>query len=71
MGRPKLEDPTVPISFRMRRSASEWWTAQAQKEGITLPKLLRRICEEKADRQVSPNFKKGGRSEFTVESRDL
>jgi hypothetical protein len=51
MARPKLEDPTVPISFRMKRSASEWWTAKAVSEGTTLPKLIRRVLEEKAGRQ--------------------
>jgi hypothetical protein len=65
MARPKLEDPTVPISFRMKRSASEWWTAKAVSEGTTLPKLIRRVLEEKAGRQplesdaVGPGFKKG------------
>jgi hypothetical protein len=49
IGRPKLDDPTVPIAFRMRRSASDWWTARAEKEGTTLPKLIRRVLEEKAD----------------------
>jgi hypothetical protein len=48
MARPKLDDPTVPIAFRMKRSASEWWTERAKKEGTTLPKLIRRVLEEKA-----------------------
>jgi hypothetical protein len=67
MARPKLDDPTVPIAFRMKRSASEWWTAQAQKENTTLPKLLRRVLEEKASAKpferdsVEPRFKKGGK----------
>ena len=63
MARPKLDDPTVPIALRMKRSASEWWVAQAVKEGTTLPKLLRRLCEQKADsqRNVEPRFKKGGK----------
>jgi hypothetical protein len=49
-GRPKLDDPTVPVSFRMKRSASEWWTARAKSMGTTLPKLLRAVCEERAER---------------------
>jgi predicted GIY-YIG superfamily endonuclease len=62
-GRPKLDDPTVPIAFRMKRSASEWWTARADKEDTTLPKLIRRVLEEKAaskplhDDAVEPRFK--------------
>jgi hypothetical protein len=39
MARPKLDDPTVSIAFRMKRSASEWWTARAKSMGMTLPKL--------------------------------
>jgi hypothetical protein len=50
MARPKLDDPTVPISFRMKRSASEWWTARAESMDTTLPKLLRQVCEERAER---------------------
>jgi len=55
MARPKLDDPTVPIAFRMKRSAAEWWAARAEKEATTLPKLLRRLCEEKADSQSPPS----------------
>jgi hypothetical protein len=51
-GRPKLDDPTVPVSFRMKRSASDWWTARAKSMDTTLPKLLRQVCEERAERQA-------------------
>jgi hypothetical protein len=65
MARPKLDDPTVPIAFRMKRSAAEWWTEGAKKENITLPKLIRRVLEEKAEaalsREVNPRFKTGGK----------
>ena len=66
MARPKLDDPTVPIAFRMKRSASEWWDKQAKAEGTSLPKLIRRVLEEKADRkpldraEVQP-ISKGGK----------
>jgi hypothetical protein len=50
MARPKLDDPTVPIAFRMKRSASEWWTERAESMDMTLPKLLRRVCEDRAER---------------------
>ena len=48
MARPKLDDPTVPIAFRMKRSASEWWTDAANDRGTTLPKLLREFGEKVA-----------------------
>jgi hypothetical protein len=62
-GRPKLDDPTVPVSFRMKRSASEWWTSKARQEGTSLPKLIRRVLEERAEhgRLLDANFKKGGK----------
>jgi hypothetical protein len=60
MARPKLDDPTVPIAFRMKRSASEWWTARAEKEGSTLPKLIRRVLEEKVSQSSKLIYDAGG-----------
>jgi hypothetical protein len=48
MARPKLDDPTVPIAFRMKRSAAEWWTAIAADRDSTLPKVLREFGERVA-----------------------
>jgi hypothetical protein len=42
----------------MKRSAAEWWTEKAEAEKTTLPKLIPRLIEEKAD------HKPVGRPEF-------
>ena len=54
MARPKLDDPTVPIAFRMKRSASDWWASRAGEQGTTLPKLIRLVLEERAERPEPP-----------------
>jgi predicted HicB family RNase H-like nuclease len=52
MARPRLDDPTVPIAFRAKRSAAEKWTVEAQGEGMTLPKYLREVVEAEANARV-------------------
>jgi hypothetical protein len=37
----------------MKRSASDWWSSRAAEQGTTLPKLIRRVLEEKAERPTS------------------
>jgi hypothetical protein len=68
MARPKLDDPTVPISFRMKRSASEWWTAKAVSKGTTVPKLIRRVLVEKASRSGKVTYDAGGGLEVELET---
>lgn len=67
---PKLDDPTVPVSFRMKRSASDWWASQAGEQGTTLPKLIRRVLEERAER---PDVIEGGTAgeSFTVRQKTV
>jgi hypothetical protein len=48
MARPKLDDPTVPIAFRMKRSAWNAWQAEAGRQGIKAQHLLRDINEQLA-----------------------
>lgn len=60
MARPKSDDPTVAIPFRMKQSAAQWWERQAASEKLALPKLLRRILEEKADREQGVEYQPSG-----------
>ena len=48
-GRPRLEDPTVPIAFRMRRSAWEWFCAEARRVGLKPTSFLRQTVERLAE----------------------
>jgi hypothetical protein len=64
--RPKSDDPRELVSFRIRRSAKQWWSAQSEKNGKpSVEAHLQWVLEEKAERELKSNldvltrFKKG------------
>ena len=53
MARPKSEDPTVAVMFRMKKSAHDWWQKKADERNVTVAKEVQRATESAADRAKS------------------
>jgi hypothetical protein len=50
MARPKSDDPTVAVQFRMKKSARDRWQGRADEAGMKLHKLLQQVTENRASR---------------------
>lgn len=48
VGRPKSADPTVPLTVRVPRSVFDWWTARAEKDGVSVRLLVQRLLIDRA-----------------------
>ena len=48
MARPKSDDPTVPVMFRMKRSAWQWWVEEGERRDVKPQKLIQQNAEQKA-----------------------
>jgi hypothetical protein len=53
MAKPKSDEPTVPVMFRMRRSRWRWWEAEDERRGIKPQKLIQEATEAKAEREMA------------------
>lgn len=53
MARPKAEDPTVPVTFRIRKSRWAWWVAEGARVNHAPHKLVAAAVEAKAEKEMA------------------
>lgn len=55
MARPKADDPTVPVTFRIRKSRWAWWVTEGARLKRAPHKLVAAAVEAKAEKEMAEN----------------